>query len=162
MNSQDLANGMMFVDSIRMQQQQLQQMMDYEYFYRNRKKPSSYQIDKETGQPPIGPLFGNPKDRYKDIVEFPIESYDVLTGKTQAILTINDGFLVLISTPSFDWDIYQGRILEGLSQIKDPLITYVFSDNTIIPVLEQAGFQKTKMDKKRGKGLFRMYREGSQ
>lgn len=157
MNSIDLANGMMYVDSIRLQQQQLQQMMDYEYFYRNKKKSRSYIVPKEEKNNYI--YYSNRADHiceYEDIVEFPIESYDVLKNKTQAALSIENDFLVFSNSDSFDWEIYRERILKGLNKISTPLVTFVYSDNSLLPILLDSGFNKEMIDKKRGKTLYRL------
>lgn len=165
MNSTELANGMMYVDSICMQHQQLRQMVDYEYFYRNKKKSHSYMINEETPlteKSNVG-VFRPSRTvyEYEDIVEFPIESYDVLYKKTQAVLSIEQGFLVFSNTPLFDWEIYRERILKGLKKITSSLVTFVYSDNTILPILEDAGFKKERVDREKGKILYRLSIERS-
>ena len=156
MNSMELANGMMYVDSVRMQHQQLNQMLDYEYFYKNKKMPHSYKVGKEQTSPICPPYQEVYVYGYEDIVEFPIESYNVLKKETQAVLSIEQNFLVFSSSPTFDWEMYRERILKGLSKVKESLVTFVYSDDSILQILEDAGFKKEKIDKKKGKTLYRL------
>lgn len=153
-----LANGMMYFDSWRMQQEQMQQMYDYEYFYRHHRKTHSFQMKKE-GSAVVGPLFGDPHFTTKDIVEFPIESYDVLNKKVEAILNIENGFLVSKSDNDFDWERYEERIRKGLQKIDFPLITYLNEKNSLVPVLKNCGFISTdRMTTPAGYHMLRMQR----
>lgn len=156
-----LANGMMYVDSLRMQHEQMQRMYDYEYFYRNKRKTYSFQMPKERSEP-IGPLYGDFKFNPTDVVEFPIESYDVLAKRVEAMLNIEDGFLVAKSDNDFDWERYEERIRKGLEKIDSPLITYVNEHNSLLPVLEHCGFKRTdKMRSPSGYSVFRLVRAGT-
>lgn len=156
-----LANGMMYMDSLRMQHEQMQRMYDYEYFYRNKRKSYSFQMPKERSEP-IGPLYGDFKFKPTDVVEFPIESYDVLAKRVEAMLNIEDGFLVAKSDNDFDWTRYEERIWKGLQKIDFPLITYVNEKNSLVDVLEHCGFQKTdKMKAPAGYNVLRLQREGT-
>lgn len=160
MNSMELANGMMYVDSIRLQQQQLQQMMDYEYFYRNKKKLHSYVAPKKVESNNVFcPYQAEHVYAYEDVVEFPIESYDVLNNKLQAVLSIEENFLVFSNSNSFDWEIYRERIIKGLKKYSSPLVSFIYSDNTLFSILLDAGFEKELIDKKRGKILYRLERK---
>lgn len=160
MNSIELANGMMYVDSIRLQQQQLQQMMDYEYLYRNKKRSHSHTLPKEIQTNNI--YYSHQAEsiyEYEDSVEFPIESYDVLNNKVQAVLSIEKNFLVFSNSTSFDWEIYRERIIKGLKKHSSPLVSFIYSDNTLFSILLDAGFEKELIDKKRGKILYRLERK---
>lgn len=143
MDAMQLANAMMFVDSMRMQHEQIRRMNEYEWMHRM--GTHSYNIGK---RPPAytKPLFGDMHRNVEDIVEFPIRSYDVLAKKDRGFLDIRGHFILCIEQEGFDWSYYRERIQKGLKACLAPqgsfLISYLPEKSSLVPVLEEIGFTK--------------------
>lgn len=143
-----MMTGMIMMDSMRMQQQ-LDAMNQYEYWYRHQRNPMSsshISIRPTVLEPPTNPFPKRILYRpIEDCVEFPIASYNVLQQRYDGVLSIVKGFLVCVESEGFEWGYYKERIIKGLKTLKEPLVCYLKTKSTLIPILEESGFRKREL-----------------